>query len=72
MHNIRAYLAIQLCTLLFGLSALIGEHAQSEINAVVFGRSLFTLVLLSSLLCLSDNARQAVLCARWYDGPVLQ
>lgn len=60
MHNIRAYLAIQLCTLLFGLSALIGEHVQSEITAVVFGRSLFALVLLSSLLCLSDNVRLKV------------
>lgn len=57
MGNVRAYLAIQACTVLFGLSALMGEQIQSDITAVVLGRGVFALLFLGALLCLFDRSR---------------
>lgn len=57
MGNVRAYLAIQACTVLFGLSALMGEQIQSDITAVVLGRGAFALLFLGALLCLFDRSR---------------
>ncbi|MRT48159.1 DMT family transporter [Raoultella sp. RIT712] len=57
MGNVRAYLAIQACTVLFGLSALMGEQIQSDITAVVLGRGAFGLLFLGALLCLFDRSR---------------
>lgn len=57
MGNVRAYLAIQACTVLFGLSALMGEQIQSDITALVLGRGAFALLFLGALLCLFDRSR---------------
>lgn len=60
MRNIKSYLAVQVCTMLFGISALIGERVESSIATVVFGRSLFALIFLSGLNCLADKAQPSV------------
>lgn len=60
MGNVRAYLAIQACTVLFGLSALMGEQIHSDITTVVFGRGMFALVFLGALLCLFDRTRAGI------------
>ena len=56
MQNIKQYLSVQGCTLLFALSALVSERLSTDIMPIVFGRGLFAMLLLTLVIA----ARQGV------------
>ncbi|HCT5903086.1 TPA: DMT family transporter [Klebsiella pneumoniae] len=50
MQNVKQYVSVQTCTLLFALSALISERVSADIMTIVFGRGLFSMLLLTGVM----------------------
>ncbi|WP_185761687.1 DMT family transporter [Enterobacter cloacae] len=50
MKNVKSSAFVHVCTLLFGLSALIGNKADSGIMTLIFGRGIFAVLALAMIL----------------------
>ncbi|CCG88672.1 DMT family transporter [Erwinia piriflorinigrans] len=50
MKNVKSFAFVHACTLLFGLSALIGNRADSGIMTLIFGRGVFAFLALAAIM----------------------
>lgn len=55
MQNIKQYLSVQSCTLLFALSALVSERLSVDVMTIVFGRGLFAMLLLTLVIAVKQG-----------------